>query len=129
MHREASQHDWDEGLIKLFMITRSPKCWLSTALLVYWRGAPHFYRQYPTASAVDPLFRDTYALLQEIVKRVERNGYPVGDVPFDPTRVAGQDLTKDRYARLPRRRLLPEAMLIRITPARRIEPLRRRPQA
>jgi hypothetical protein len=45
----AHRHNWDEGTGPLKKILANPDCGLGTALLIYWRGRPEYYRQWAVA--------------------------------------------------------------------------------
>lgn len=44
LHEIADQWNWDDGLEELHLIIEHPACALGTALLIYWRGHPHYFR-------------------------------------------------------------------------------------
>lgn len=95
-------------------------CALGTALSIYWRTSPHWYRQWAKRSEVpkdSPWQREFFAVLKEIERRVVRSDFPHAGITFDPiahgrTR---HDLTVDAYADYPRRWDIPEELRIRVT--------------
>jgi hypothetical protein len=91
LHLFASLYNWDGGLDDLHRIVRHPLCDLGTALLVYWRGQPGFYLQYPDRTVVPDHAHEVYDLLREIEQRVAAGEYRTARQPFDPAADEGQD--------------------------------------
>lgn len=94
-------------------------CALGTALAIYWRTSPHWYRQWEKRSDVpkeSPWQRKFFTVLKEIERRVERSEFPHAGITFDPTAFGPtrDDLTIDRYSDEPRRWEIPASMLVRV---------------
>ena len=117
LHRFATNHNWDEGPDLLVRCIRHPLCSLATALLIYWLGKPHYFRQYPKRSAVPDFERPGYDLLTAIERRVEAGEYEHAGLTFDPRRHAKTDWTTGAFAypELVMKRALPAHMLIAVT--------------
>ncbi len=91
LHVFASAYNWDGGVDDLQRVVRHPRCDLGTALLVYWRGQPGYYLQYPNRDAVPDHEREVYDLLREIEGRVAAGAYRTAAQPFDPADDMGDD--------------------------------------
>ncbi len=116
LHDIAQHHNWDGGTAQLFEIIADERCSLATALLVYWRGKPHYYRQYGSREEVVEYERPVYDLLQKIERGVAEEAFAPRGLAYDPRRDPSLgDLTRDDYAELPRKTLLPDHMWIRAT--------------
>lgn len=141
---EAALHDEAKRLhrvVERWMPTDGPEgvqewldldtCSLGTALSIYWRVAPHWYRQWAKRSDVpkpSPWERKFFAILKEIERRVARSEFPHAGISFDPTAAgkAKHDLTIDDYAEFPRLWEIPEAIYVRTT-RDGLEPVPRKP--
>lgn len=100
LHLFAQDHNWDDGVGKLFDVIRHPRCDLATALLVYWNGLPEELAGWRTATEAPRAERRTVELLREIEDRVARGAYRTRLIPFDVHDVGGVDLSSDD-ARIP----------------------------
>lgn len=87
LHQKAEDHNFDASPSKVRSIIRRKNCDLGTALLLYWRGAPNYYRQFENREQMardggaDPAVFD---LLVEIEQRVVDGKYKTNLIPFDP---------------------------------------------
>jgi len=115
LHRFAKRHNWDEGRELLVRCIRHPDCSLATALLVYWLGKPHYYRQYKRRAQVPAHERADFDLLAAIERRVADGTYKHHEITFDPRRFERTDLTAQSYLDLAKQRELPAHMLIAVT--------------
>ena len=94
LHEEALNHNWDDGVRRLVEIVKDSACDRGTALLIYWNGRPHHFRQYKGADDVPPFERAKYDLLMEISKRYQRSFYRKNGIRFDPRRSPWGDLMR-----------------------------------
>lgn len=111
LHRFVARYNWDDGYIYLFQAIRSRRCSLGTAVMIYWRGRPHFFRQYERRSEVPSYCIDNYDLLMEVEKKFNKNGFKHHGIAYDP-REDGQDLTRTEYPAFGKKRELPEALYV-----------------
>lgn len=109
LHRFVARYNWDDGYVYLFQAIRSRRCALGTAIMIYWRGRPHFFRQYEKRSEVPSYCIDNYDLLMEVEKKLKNNGFKHHGIAYDP-REDGQDLTRTEYPAFGKKRELPEVM-------------------
>jgi hypothetical protein len=110
LHRFATKYNWDDGIDLMVRCIRHPECSLATALLVYWRGAPHYYRQYKTRSEVDKYELPAFDLLSAIERRVKSGAYRLHGITFNPRKYAKND-----YPEIKKKRDIPAYMLVTIT--------------
>jgi hypothetical protein len=109
LHRFAARYNWDDGYVHLFEAIRSRNCSLGTAAMIYWRGRPHFFRQYEKRDEVPSYCIDNYDLLMEIERKVKRNAFRHHGIAYDP-RKDGEDLTRTVYPGVGKKRDLPDTM-------------------
>ena len=81
-HRTALSFNWDYGCDKLRDIIRR-RCDLGTAILIYWRGQPDFYRRFRRRGAIT-VGPDVFDLLVEIETNVAAGFYTDRNIPFNP---------------------------------------------
>ena len=102
-HRTAKNFNWDYGCDKLREIVRR-RCDLGTALLIYWRGQPDFYRRARRRSDLT-VGREVFDLLVEIERNVAAGFYTHRSIPFNPFDDDGHDScrnpTRGVYCELP----------------------------
>jgi len=114
MHQVVQRYNWDWGLAPLKWIAKHEQCDRGTALMIYWRGAPHWYTQYAKASDVPTHERDTFGLLRTIEKRYLKGGYELAEIRFDPraddSRSEPVDWTANDYDEIEVRQPIPEVM-------------------
>ena len=87
LHQRAEDHNYDDSPSKLRSIIRNKNCDLGTALLVYWRGDPNYYRLFPNRWEMkgDPSADVAlFDVLVEIERRVTDGRYSKFEIPFDP---------------------------------------------
>lgn len=111
LHRFVARYNWDDGYIYLFQAIRSRRCSLGTAVMIYWRGRPHFFRQYERRSEVPNYCIDNYDLLMEVERKFNKNGFKHHGIAYDP-REDGHDLTRTEYPAFGKKRDLPEALYV-----------------
>ena len=120
LHEIADQWNWDDGLEELHLIIEHPACALGTALLIYWRGHPHYFRQYTHRDEVEYYNRDNYDLLMRIEEKMKRGDFRYFGINYDPRNdLGGVDLTippsgKGRFAFKPKR-AIPSYMCLATT--------------
>jgi hypothetical protein len=95
LHKFAQYYNWDGGCGPLLKVIRHPRCDEGTARLIYWHGEPDYACQFLKASQVPSYYREEYALLTEIERRVKKGAYKTNSIKFDPRNVDGDDLTSD----------------------------------
>lgn len=109
-HRTARNFNWDYGCDKLREIIRR-RCDLGTALLIYWRGRPDFYRRFRRRSDLS-VGRNEFDMLVEIEHNVAEGFYTHRNIPFNPFDDEGHNCCDN-----PQRGVfceLPEAMYRRV---------------
>ncbi|HXU07087.1 MAG TPA: DUF4274 domain-containing protein [Polyangia bacterium] len=118
-HRFVLRYNWDDGVETLRELAEDAEaCALGTALTIYWKARPHFYRQYRKRSELADYQRPTWDLLRLIERRIAANEYLHFGIVIDPRSQPGDyDWTRDVYAKLPRRVELPPQVWIRTTAA------------
>lgn len=101
LHQRAEAHNYDHIPSKLRWIIRSKNCDLGTALLVYWRGDPNYYRLFPNRWEMkDDAGADValFDVLVEIEQRVIDGKYKKFEIQFDPFRdIGGTNWTENHY--------------------------------
>jgi hypothetical protein len=102
LHLYASYLNWDFGTEPLLKVASHRNCEAATALLIYWRGRPEWYLQYPTASAVPEHEREVFELLSFIEGRYVSGAYRVGSLEYDPVAEGEVGMYPDEAARLGR---------------------------
>ncbi|NCG17663.1 MAG: DUF4274 domain-containing protein [Rhodobacterales bacterium] len=117
LHEYASNCAGRANETELLQIVHDPRCDLGTALMVYWMGAPHYYRQYQERDEVQPYERLGWDLLMAVQERIQSGFYVQANIWFDPrndkqTRsVRGHDWTlDDRLVQLPAKWRIPREM-------------------
>lgn len=92
LHAFAVTWEWqdndDECVHYLQKIVENPACEAATALLIYWRCAPEFYRQFSDRSGVIAAKADVdcFDLVSEIETKYVAGEFPAGRSSFDPNR-------------------------------------------
>lgn len=110
LHAFADTWNWDGGFSPLQVLLDNPSCEAGTALLIYWKAAPEFYRQFHDREAVALAKADvqSFDFLIGIETRYVAGEFPVGVVSFDPNRpedcggykyVGTYDDMKDKFVR------------------------------
>ena len=88
LHAFADTWNWDAGFGALQDILDNPVCEAATALLIYWKGAPEFYRQFCDRDSVAAAKADVenFDFLTGIETRYVAGGFSPGRLSFDPSR-------------------------------------------
>jgi hypothetical protein len=115
LHGFAERFNWDGGWHKLRQIIRDPRCALGTALMLYWRGKPYFFRAYTKASEVEDYLRQNFDLLRAIERGVAQGRFQHHGVAYDPSRDKGTDWTAFFYPEVPNLRDIPDEMFVATT--------------
>ena len=115
LHGFAERFNWDGGWHKLRQIVRDPRCSLGTALMLYWRGSPYFFRAYKKASEVEPYHRQNFDLLRAIERGVAQGRFQHHGVAYDPRRDKGTDLTALVDPEIPNLRDIPDELFVATT--------------
>lgn len=86
LHAFADTWNWDGGAGPLQDLLDNPACEAATALLVYWKAAPEFYRQFSDRDAVAAAKADVemFDFLTAIEKRYVAGDFRTGLLSFDP---------------------------------------------
>ncbi|MBW2526866.1 MAG: DUF4274 domain-containing protein [Deltaproteobacteria bacterium] len=106
LHHFASKYDWDKGVPAMQQLVRHPHCDAGTALMVYWRARPEYYRAYAAVDDVPEREREQDALIRDIEARFAAGSFETREMPYDP-RAAGQ---LGLYDERPVKRKLPDVM-------------------
>lgn len=115
LHRLADQWNWDDGLTVLRLIIDNQQCAIGTALLIYWRGSPHYFRKYTHRNQIEHYNLGNYDLLLEIEKRMEAGFFQHRGIAYDPHNDRGIDLTRCKYKASLMKRDIPAFLLIATT--------------
>lgn len=111
-HKIAMGWNWDGGLAPLAWIVRQPECDRGTALLIYWRGGPGWYKQYGGREEVPPFVSaENHDLLKDIERRYLSGFYTRHEIAFDPHDDQGFDWTNE-YKDVPTKHPIPKEMFI-----------------
>jgi hypothetical protein len=94
LHRRALAYNWDAGVAGARRIVQHPACDRGTALMVYWRLAPHALRRHPDAAHAPARVRAEVALAWELEARLLAGDFATSHFRFDPTNDAGLDRTQ-----------------------------------
>lgn len=92
---QANHHNWDDGLEKLYKILKNKDCDRATALLIYWRCQPDYYRQFSSEEEIPSYNRDAYELKKYIEAAIAENKYTKEIVLFDPNAEEVGDTVKE----------------------------------
>ena len=94
LHRRAISYNWDAGVAGARRIVQHPACDRGTALLLYWRLAPHALRRHPDAASAPARLRAAVALAWELEARLLAGDFATCLFGFDPSNDAGLDRTR-----------------------------------
>ena len=109
-HQVAMGWNWDGGVAPLTWIVRQPQCDLGTALLIYWRGGPGFFKQYGSREDVPAyLSVELYDLLEDVEGRLTSGFYNRHEIAFNPRSDDAYDWTTS-YKDIPANRKIPEQL-------------------
>ena len=97
LHQLADQWNWDDGYEELHAIIAQRQCSLATALMLYWRGQPHYYRKFSHRDQIPFFNLGPYDLLKEIEERLRAGGFQHHGIAYDPRQDQGIDFTRCKY--------------------------------
>lgn len=114
LHLFAEFWNWDCGPGPLEKIATHPNCDAGTALLIYWRGRPEWFLQYPVPDLVPPHEQELFNLICLVERRYLANAYQTALIRYDP-RADGAvgpytSIVNDAGRRLPERMYLAVGM-------------------
>ena len=107
LHLVADQWNWDDGLSELHAIIENRQCALGTAVMLYWRGHPHYYRKFTSWEAIPAYNLGPYKLLEQIEQHMQAGFYQHHGVTYDPRNDHGTDFTRCMYKASALKRDLP----------------------
>lgn len=86
LHVFVDTYNWDKGVRALSLVLDNPACEAATALMMYWKSAPEYYRQFASRDDVVGAGADaeTYDLLSRIEAKFARGALLRGALSFDP---------------------------------------------
>ncbi len=86
LHAFADTWNWDAGTEPLQTLLDNPACEAATALLIYWKAAPEFYRQYANRSAVEAAYADVnqFDFVNKLERKFVAGAFPIRRLSFDP---------------------------------------------
>jgi len=86
LHAFADTWNWDAGTEALQTLLANPACEAATALLIYWKAAPEFYRQYKNRSAVKAACSnvDDFDFLSDLERKYVAGAFSIKRLSFDP---------------------------------------------
>ena len=102
LHQQARDHNYDDSPGRLRRIIRSRACDLGTALLIYWRGDPNWYRMYPSKfEMAGDVSADvaTFDVMVEIEQRVLEGKYKSFSIPYTPFKDLGTNFAREHYSK------------------------------
>jgi hypothetical protein len=112
LHAWAKRFNWDEGLFGPTLALRNRRCALATALLLYWRAKPRFYRQWTARKDVPAEERKAFDLLRAIEKALRAGAFAPRGIAYDPRDDLGSDFTAVDYPKEAKVRDLPPEVLV-----------------
>lgn len=120
LHAFASTYNWDKGTWALEELLRNPACEAATALLIYWRAAPEYYRQFANRDAVTEGQREDFDFVMTIENRYVSGEFARGVLWYDPSSPDDNDGSSlvgmyDQYG-YPVMRTLPTVMYEAVEP-------------
>lgn len=109
LHAFAATWNWDKGTWAVEEILDNPACEAATALLIYWRSAPEYFRQYAdrdaivAANALESELK-TFDFLKKLETRYVAGEFRVGSISYNPSDpsenlVGMYDDHRDRFVR------------------------------
>lgn len=84
LHQRALAFNWDDGAAAASRIALDPNCDRATALLMYWRGSPHYYRRYAEPGDAPARLVDAVALSRDIEARLLADDFASRGLFYDP---------------------------------------------
>ncbi len=110
-HKVARGWSFNSEVEGLTWIIRQPTCDRGTAMLIYWRGQPGWFKQYGGRGEVPEMMRvEIFDLLREIESRFASGAYARREIAFDPRNYEGADLTAP-YQDVPEKHPIPKELL------------------
>ncbi|MCX6481303.1 MAG: DUF4274 domain-containing protein [Mycobacterium sp.] len=94
LHRRALEYNWDNGVAGARSIAEHPDCDRATALLLYWRLTPHYFRRYLSVDDVPVRLQEAANLVRGLETRLLTGNYRTNALPFDPADDGGVDRTR-----------------------------------
>lgn len=94
LHRRAEEYNWDSGVAGARSIAEHPGCDRATALLLYWRLSPHYFRRYASVDEAPARVRDEAHLVRDIETRLLAGSYRTNALSFDPVDDHGVNRTR-----------------------------------
>lgn len=64
LFRRASRYNWDDGYSSLKKMINSEYCDKGTALMIYWKSRPEWFRQYSEDSEVPSYQKENYLFIK-----------------------------------------------------------------
>ncbi|SRR5260221_9520852 len=115
LHRLADQWNWDDGYEELHAIIAQRQCSLATALMLYWRGQPHYYRKFSHRDQIPFYNLGPYELLKEIEERLRAGVFQHHGIAYDPRQDQGHDFTRCKYKVSSLKSTLPDYVFVMTT--------------
>jgi Domain of unknown function (DUF4274) len=120
LHAFANTYHWDKGIWALDELLRNPACEAATALFIYWRAAPEYYRQFANRDEVPSFQREDFDFVAALERRYVAGEFPKGVLGYDPSSPDHNDGTSmvgeyDKYG-LSIARTLPPVMYEPVEP-------------
>ena len=94
LHRRALAYNWDSGPAGARGIALHPDCDRATALLMYWRLSPHYYRRFASVAEAPGRVQAAAALAREIEERLISGEFRTSLLYYNPTDDDGVDRTR-----------------------------------
>ena len=94
LHRRALAYNWDSGPARARGIALHPDCDRATALLMYWRLAPHYYRRFASVAEAPERAQAGAALAREVEQRLVSGEFRTSLFSYDPADDDGVDRTR-----------------------------------
>lgn len=116
-HRLVLGWNWDSGTNVLKWIANDPDTDKATALMLYWKSAPRYTKQYADRGEAlkhDTLAIDSFDLVEEIEKLFLSGLHKNHRFAFDPTNDGGTNWTTE-YLDKPIKREIPSVMFEKLT--------------
>lgn len=116
LHRAAALHSLDGGLDTLQKILDDPECDYGTALLIFWKGAPGYDKQFQTADDAPPWRRPILNFTRRVEARLLAGEFSSRLIAFDPkwdtttVNPEGYDWTAD-HKNVPANRPIPDQLM------------------
>lgn len=96
LHRMVMRWNWDGDNSYLNLVIDNPLCSLGTALLLYWRSDPHFFRGYMSRDDVPMLHLEGYDVLKAVEKKAQEGFFEHHGIVYDPRNDIGGEVIRSR---------------------------------